>query len=71
MWKRKSIAFLLTVLVAIPMIGFCFMLIEGSGIQEALELIVFAAMFVTPVILSYANHRYSSLVYRNLSSYNK
>ena len=53
MFKRKGIAFLLTVLLALPMIGFSFMQIEGSGIRDALELTVFAAIYVTPVILLY------------------
>jgi len=51
--KRKAIAFLLTVLLAIPISGFCFMLIESSSIREVPGLIVFASMFVTPVILLY------------------
>lgn len=51
MFKRKGIACLLTVLLVIPMLGFCFMLIEGSGMRDVLELTVFAAIVVTPVIL--------------------
>lgn len=53
MLKRKGIVFLFTVLLAIPMLGFIFMLIEGSGMWDALELMVFVAVFVTPVILLY------------------
>ncbi|WP_342508048.1 hypothetical protein [Sporosarcina sp. FSL K6-2383] len=53
MFKRKGIAFLLTVVLTIPMLGFSFMLIEGSGVRDALELMVFAAIYVTPVILLY------------------
>jgi len=52
-FKRKAIAFLLTVLLAIPIIGFCFMLIESSSIRDVPELIIFASIFVTPVILLY------------------
>lgn len=53
MFKRKVIAFFLTVLLAIPISGLCFMLIEISSIREVPGLIVFASMFVTPVILLY------------------
>ena len=53
MFKRKVIAFLLTVLLAIPIIGFCFMLIESSSMRDVPGLIIFASMFVTPVILLY------------------
>jgi len=51
--RRKVFAFFLTVLLAIPIIGFCFMLIEGSSIRDVPGLIIFSSMFVTPVILLY------------------
>lgn len=51
MFKRKIYAFILTVIVGIPIVGFCFMIVEKSSISEVPGLIIFASIFVTPVTL--------------------
>ena len=51
MFKRKIYAFILTVIVGIPIVGFCFMIVERSSISEVPGLIIFASIFVTPVTL--------------------
>lgn len=53
LFKRKIFAFILTVIVGMPIIGFCFMLVERSSISEVPGLIVFASIYVTPVTLLY------------------
>lgn len=51
MFKRKIYAFILTVIVGIPIVGFCFMIVERSSISEVPGLMIFASIFVTPVTL--------------------
>ena len=50
-FKRKVLAFVLTVIVGLPIIGFCFMILERSSIGEVPGLIVFASIYVIPVTL--------------------
>ena len=51
MFKRKIFAFILTVILGLPIIGLCFMIIERSSISEVPGLIVFASIYVIPVTL--------------------
>lgn len=51
MFIRKILAFIYTVIISAPIIGFSFMLIEGSTIQEIPGLIAFASMYMIPIII--------------------
>ncbi|MEK4486407.1 hypothetical protein MHH81_12570 [Psychrobacillus sp. FSL H8-0484] len=51
MFRRKLFAFMFTVIICMPIIGFCFMLIEQSTISEIPGLIIFASMYAIPVTL--------------------
>ncbi|MFC6233430.1 hypothetical protein ACFQI7_37585 [Paenibacillus allorhizosphaerae] len=52
MFKRKLLAFICTILISAPIVGFCFMLIEGSTIKEIPGLI-FTYIIAIPVSLIY------------------
>lgn len=51
MFFRKIIAFVCTVILSAPMVGFCFMVMEGSSIREVSGLIVFTYMYAIPITL--------------------
>ncbi|ALC85562.1 hypothetical protein AM499_06810 [Bacillus sp. FJAT-22090] len=51
MIKRKILAFIFTVIIAAPIIGLFFMLIEGSTIKEVPALVAFTSMYTIPFIL--------------------
>lgn len=51
MFKRKIVAFVITVLLSAPIVGFCFMLIERSTISEIPGLMIFTSMYAIPVTL--------------------
>ncbi|WP_313893281.1 hypothetical protein [Psychrobacillus sp.] len=51
MIKRKTLAFIFTVLLSAPIIGLVFMLLEGSTIREVPALIAFVSMYTIPITL--------------------
>lgn len=48
---RKSLAFLFTLIIAGPILGYCFMLMEGSSMHEVPGLILFTYYVGAPIIL--------------------
>jgi hypothetical protein len=52
-FKRKLFAFILTIIIAAPIIGLCFMFIENSTIGEVPGLIAFTSIYAIPVTLLY------------------
>lgn len=50
---RKCYALILTMIISVQIVGFCFMLIEESSMKEVPELILFTYVVGTPIILLY------------------
>ncbi|MCG7344480.1 hypothetical protein MHZ92_10065 [Sporosarcina sp. ACRSL] len=51
MFKRKMLSFIWTILISTPIIGFCFMIVEGSDLTEVPALMLFVLIFAAPVVL--------------------
>lgn len=51
MFKRKMLSFIWTIIISTPIIGFCFMIVEGSDITEVPALMLFVLIFAAPVVL--------------------
>ena len=51
MLKRKMLSFVWTILISTPIIGFSFMIVEGSDLTEVPALMLFVLIFATPVVL--------------------
>lgn len=51
MFGRKILSFIWTIIISTPIIGFCFMIVEGSDITEVPALMLFVLIFAAPVVL--------------------
>lgn len=51
MFKRKTLVFIWTVIISVPILGLLFMLMERSTIKEVPSLIAFTSMYTIPIIL--------------------